>query len=108
MLKRVAQPDEAEHQGKDSDSVKTIGNLFLVREGDLCHPCLERCRRKKLFEGSRKKNNFSGLISPNSVDRGNQENWRQQTTISPPSFQKGQARPAGDTNTLSFMNNLYE
>uniref|UniRef100_A0A673HDJ7 Leucine rich repeat containing 18a n=1 Tax=Sinocyclocheilus rhinocerous TaxID=307959 RepID=A0A673HDJ7_9TELE len=51
--------------------------------------------------------NRRGLISPNSVARGNQENWRQQTTSSPPSFQKGQARPVGDTNTLSFMNNLY-
>uniref|UniRef100_A0A672Q620 Leucine rich repeat containing 18 n=1 Tax=Sinocyclocheilus grahami TaxID=75366 RepID=A0A672Q620_SINGR len=56
---------------------------------------------------SLRKNNFSGMISPNSVARGNQENWRQQTTSSPPSFQKGQARPVGDTNTLSFMNNLY-
>lgn len=96
-----------QRDGKDSDSVKTMGNLFLVREGDLCHPCLERCRRKKLLERSQRKNNFSGLISPNSVARGNQENWRQQTTSSPPSFQKGQARPVGDTNTLSFMNNLY-
>ncbi|XP_059373339.1 leucine-rich repeat-containing protein 18 [Carassius carassius] len=97
-----------QREGKDSDSIKPTGNLFLVREGDLCHPCLERCRRKKLLDMSQRKSNFSGLISPNSIARGNQENWRQQTSISPPSFQKGQARPAGDTNTLSFMNNLYE
>lgn len=93
-----------QRDGQDSDSMKTTGNLYLAREGDLCHPCLERCRKKKL-DSLQKKSNFSGLISPNSVARGSQEIWRQWITTSPPGFHKEQARPAGDTNKTTFTHN---
>lgn len=95
-----------QRDGKDSDSVKTTGSLYLLREGDLCHPCQEKCRKKKLLDRSQRKMNFSGLISPNSVARGIQENWRQKTTTSPPSFHRERDRPAGDTNTSSFIKTL--
>ncbi|XP_039528734.1 leucine-rich repeat-containing protein 18 [Pimephales promelas] len=96
----------AQQDSKDSESVKMKGSLYLLREGDLCNPCQERSRRKKLLDRSQRKINFSGLISPNSVARGFQENWRQKTTTSPPSFHREHDRPAGDTNRLSFINNF--
>ncbi|XP_077092861.1 leucine-rich repeat-containing protein 18 [Siphateles boraxobius] len=95
-----------QQDGKDSESVKMTGSLYLLREGDLCNPCQERSRRKKLLDRSQRKINFSGLISPNSLARGIQENWRQKTTTSPPSFHREHDRPAGDTNRLFFINNL--
>lgn len=95
-----------QQDSKDSESVRMTGSLYLLREGDLCNPCQERSRRKRLLDRSQRKINFSGLISPNSVARGIQENWRQKTTTSPPSCHREHDRPAGDTNRLSFINNL--
>lgn len=95
-----------QQDGKGSESVRMTGSLYLLREGDLCNPCQERSRRKRLLDRSQRKINFSGLISPNSVARGFQENWRQKTTTSPPSFHREHDRPAGDTNRLSFINKL--
>ncbi|XP_052007303.1 leucine-rich repeat-containing protein 18 [Xyrauchen texanus] len=96
---------------KDLDTVKTMGNLYLVREGYLCQPCLERCKeecqsfkRKRLFDRSQIKSYFSGLMSPNSVAQGNQENWRLQTNISPQISHKEHGRPAGDINKGAFIN----
>lgn len=95
-----------QQDGKDSESVRMTGSLYLLREGDLCNPCQERSRRKRLLDRSQRKINFSGLISPNSVAQCIQENWRQKTTTSPPSCHREHDRPAGDTNRLSFINNL--
>ncbi|TRY83632.1 hypothetical protein DNTS_003862 [Danionella cerebrum] len=86
----------------DSFSVTITGSLYLIREEDMCHPCVERRRRKKL-ERSQRKINFSGLIRPNSVAQDNQEFWRQRITTSPPGFRKEQARPDGDTNRTTFI-----
>lgn len=76
--------------GKGCESLQMTGDLYLVRERDLCQPCLERCKeRQRLGKNkssdhkSQRKSHFSGLITPNSVARGNQEIWRQQTFISP-------------------------
>lgn len=76
---------------KDLDSVQVMGDVYLVRERDLCQPCLERCKeerhrlkKKKPFDHkSQSKSHFPGLITPNSVARDHQEIWRQQTFISP-------------------------
>ncbi|XP_065152618.1 leucine-rich repeat-containing protein 18 [Paramisgurnus dabryanus] len=99
--------------GNAPDCVKTAGNLYLVREEDFCQPCLEKCkeerqrfRKNNLFDHrSQRKSHFSGLITPNSVARGNQDMWRQKTLFSPQTSNKGHARPAEDTNKWSFTYN---
>ncbi|KAI4877619.1 hypothetical protein NFI96_004956 [Prochilodus magdalenae] len=67
----------------DTKDAKPSEGLYLVREGDLCKLCLEKCKeerqrlkRKRLSDQSQRKGNFSGLITPNSVAQRNQELWR--------------------------------
>lgn len=67
----------------DSKDIKASKELYLVKEGDLCKLCLEKCReerqrwkRKSFSDQSQRRGNFSGLITPNSVAQSNQELWR--------------------------------
>ncbi|XP_026997729.1 leucine-rich repeat-containing protein 18 [Tachysurus fulvidraco] len=69
---------------RDAKDTRTTESLYLVREEDLCKLCLEKCReerqrqeRKQLLDKSQRRGRLSGLITPNSVARSNQELWHQ-------------------------------
>ncbi|XP_012600008.1 leucine-rich repeat-containing protein 18 [Microcebus murinus] len=66
------------------DSIKRLENLYLVEEKDLCAGCLRKCQvaRDKLNKikntalTAPKKAIFSSLVSPNSMAKESQEDWR--------------------------------
>ncbi|KAI5606305.1 leucine-rich repeat-containing protein 18-like [Silurus asotus] len=67
---------------RDAKDTRPTEDVYLVREEDLCKLCLEKCKeerkrkeRKQLSDQSLRKGRFSGLITPNSVARSNQELW---------------------------------
>ncbi|XP_055986404.1 leucine-rich repeat-containing protein 18 [Sorex fumeus] len=73
--------DEAE---EFIDNIKRLDKLYLVEEKDLCGPCLRKCQlaREKITKiknmagPAPKKPIFSNLISPNSLAKESQEDWR--------------------------------
>ncbi|XP_004481260.1 leucine-rich repeat-containing protein 18 [Dasypus novemcinctus] len=72
------------------DSIRRLDTLYLVEEKDLCGPCLRKCqlardklnRIKTMAMGPPKKPIFSNLISPNSMAKDSQEDWRLRSNIS--------------------------
>lgn len=57
--------------------------LYLAHEGSLCKECVGRCREdrdrrrgKRKGGGDAESRPFSGLMTPNSVAKANQETWR--------------------------------
>lgn len=64
-------------------------DVFLIHECNLCPPCLQRCKaqRERLLRGEgrggggdileeKKTRTYSGLMTPNSVAKVNQDMWR--------------------------------
>ncbi|XP_060246868.1 leucine-rich repeat-containing protein 18 [Meriones unguiculatus] len=72
------------------DSIKRLENLYLVEEKDLCASCLHKCQyaRDKLNKirsmapSAPRKAIFSNLVSPNSMAKDSQEEWRLRSSIS--------------------------
>ncbi|XP_021087223.1 leucine-rich repeat-containing protein 18 isoform X1 [Mesocricetus auratus] len=66
------------------DSIKRLENLYLVEEKDLCTPCLQKCQQardklnkiKSMAPTTPRKAIFSNLVSPNSMAKDSQEDWR--------------------------------
>lgn len=66
------------------DSIKRLDNLHLVEEKDLCGPCLKKCQQareklnriKNMAVTTPRKAIFSNLVSPNSMAKESQEDWR--------------------------------
>lgn len=67
------------------DTIQRVDELYLVREGALCQPCHQRCQQERQRLDSRasgqtscahRKTLFTGLLTPNSVARQEQEVWR--------------------------------
>uniref|UniRef100_H0WAX3 Leucine-rich repeat-containing protein 18 n=2 Tax=Cavia porcellus TaxID=10141 RepID=H0WAX3_CAVPO len=66
------------------DSIKRLETLHLVEEKDLCAACLRKCqlareklnRVKSTATAAPRKTLFSSLISPNSMAKESQEEWR--------------------------------
>nr|XP_020015436.1 leucine-rich repeat-containing protein 18 [Castor canadensis] len=67
-----------------ADTIKRLDNLYLVEEKDLCGPCLRKCqlareklnRIKSMASSVPRKAIFSNLVSPNSMAKESQEDWR--------------------------------
>ncbi|XP_062071130.1 leucine-rich repeat-containing protein 18 [Lepus europaeus] len=67
-----------------SDSIKRLENVFLVEEKDLCANCLRKCQQareklnkiKNMAAATPRKAIFSSLVSPNSLAKDSQEDWR--------------------------------
>ncbi|XP_006897768.1 PREDICTED: leucine-rich repeat-containing protein 18 [Elephantulus edwardii] len=66
------------------DSIKRLENVYLVEEKDLCGPCLKKCQQareklnriKSITMTASRKPMFSSLVSPNSLAKELQEEWR--------------------------------
>lgn len=75
---------KAEEPDPFIDSIRRIDNLFLVEAKDLCGPCLRRCQQardklnkiKSMAMVTPRKAIFSNLVSPNSMAKESQEDWR--------------------------------
>ncbi|KAM9617882.1 leucine-rich repeat-containing protein 18 [Trichechus inunguis] len=81
--KRNPFPKEEESQ-LFLESIKRLENLYLVEEKDLCGPCLRKCQQardklnriKSVAMAPSRKPMFSNLVSPNSMAKESQEDWR--------------------------------
>ncbi|XP_047558616.1 leucine-rich repeat-containing protein 18 [Lutra lutra] len=70
------------------DTIKRLDNLYLVEDKDLCSNCLRKCQQardklnkiKNMATGAPKKAIFSNLVSPNSMAKDSQEDWRIRST----------------------------
>nr|XP_004658096.1 leucine-rich repeat-containing protein 18 [Jaculus jaculus]XP_044993029.1 leucine-rich repeat-containing protein 18 [Jaculus jaculus] len=66
------------------DSIKRLENLYLAEEKDLCGNCLLKCQQarnklnkiKSMASPAPRKAIFSNLVSPNSMAKESQEDWR--------------------------------
>lgn len=66
------------------DSIKRLENLHLVEEKELCAACLQKCQQardklnkiKSMAPTTPRKAFFSNLVSPNSMAKDSQEDWR--------------------------------
>ncbi|KAM6185935.1 leucine-rich repeat-containing protein 18 [Rhynchocyon petersi] len=66
------------------DSIRRLENVYLVEEKDLCGPCLKKCQQareklnriKSMAMTTARKPVFSNLVSPNSLAKVSQEEWR--------------------------------
>ncbi|XP_008051031.1 leucine-rich repeat-containing protein 18 [Carlito syrichta] len=66
------------------DSIKRLENLHLVEEKELCGACLRKCQLnrdklnkiKNMATMTPRKAIFSSLVSPNSMAKDSQEDWR--------------------------------
>ncbi|XP_039174908.1 leucine-rich repeat-containing protein 18-like [Crotalus tigris] len=66
------------------DNIKRLETLYLVEEKDLCPPCLRKCQEerdklnklKNTVPAPLRKPNFSNLMTPNSLAKENQAEWR--------------------------------
>ncbi|XP_034271559.1 leucine-rich repeat-containing protein 18-like [Pantherophis guttatus] len=66
------------------DNIKRLETLYLVEEKDLCPPCLRKCQEerdklnklKNTVPAPLRKPNFSSLMTPNSLAKENQAEWR--------------------------------
>ncbi|XP_040826265.1 leucine-rich repeat-containing protein 18 [Ochotona curzoniae] len=67
-----------------TDAIKRLDGLFLVEEKDLCANCLRKCQLardklnkiKNMATSTPRKAIFSSLVSPNSLAKESQEDWR--------------------------------
>lgn len=70
------------------DSIKRLENLYLVEAKDLCTSCLKKCQQardklnkiKTMPMMTPRKPIFSSLVSPNSMAKESQEDWRMHST----------------------------
>ncbi|XP_006188832.2 leucine-rich repeat-containing protein 18 [Camelus ferus] len=79
---------KAEEADTFIDTIKRMENLYLVDEKDLCGTCLRKCQQareklnkiKNMTVTAPKRAIFSNLVSPNSMAKGSQEDWRIRST----------------------------
>ncbi|XP_007080080.1 leucine-rich repeat-containing protein 18 [Panthera pardus] len=70
------------------DSIRRLENLHLVEEKDLCTTCLRKCQQardklnkiKTMAAATPRRAIFSNLVSPNSMAKDSQEDWRIRST----------------------------
>ncbi|XP_055281241.1 leucine-rich repeat-containing protein 18 [Moschus berezovskii] len=75
---------KAESSDMFMDSIRRLDNLYLVEEKDLCGTCLKKCQQardklnkiKSMATATPRKAIFSTLVSPNSMAKESQEDWR--------------------------------
>ena len=75
---------KAEASDMFMDSIRRLDNLHLVEEKDLCGTCLKKCQQardklnkiKSMATATPRKAIFSTLVSPNSMAKESQEDWR--------------------------------
>ncbi|XP_014943538.1 leucine-rich repeat-containing protein 18 [Acinonyx jubatus] len=70
------------------DSIRRLESLHLVEEKDLCMSCLRKCQQardklnkiKTMAAATPRRAIFSNLVSPNSMAKDSQEDWRIRST----------------------------
>ena len=66
------------------DTIKRLDNLYLVEDKDLCSNCMKKCQQaqdklnkiKNMATAAPRKAIFSNLVSPKSMAKESQEDWR--------------------------------
>ncbi|XP_053305812.1 leucine-rich repeat-containing protein 18 [Spea bombifrons] len=65
-------PTREEQEAEEQDTVRRVGDLYLVNKKDLCNPCMTMCQQdrskiKSIESSALRRRNFTNMVIPNSI-----------------------------------------